>query len=112
MATYDAEQGLFAENMALGQRLQRLAPVLAGMASDLAASRREAAALRRENDKLRAGSAWVGDRRSSPAAGPATFVAGAPPRPHAVRDTAALCISCGQPVVRPGNASSEAVCSD
>jgi len=111
MATYDAEQGLFAENMALGQRLQRLAPVLAGMASDLAASRREAAALRRENDKLRAGSAWTGDRRSSLAAGPATFDSGAS-RPHAVPETAAQCISCGQPVFRPGNAGSEAVGSD
>jgi hypothetical protein len=110
MAIYDAEQGLFAENMALGRRLQRLSPVLAGMASDLAASRREAAALRRENDKLRAGSAWIGDRRSSPARDPAAAAGSA--RMQAAAENPALCISCGQPVAHPGSGSSEAARPD
>lgn len=110
MAIYDAEQGLFAENLALGRRLQRLSPVLAGMASDLAASRREAAALRRENDKLRAGSAWIGDRRSSPGRDPAAAAGSA--RMQAAAENPALCISCGQPVAHPGSVSSEAVRPD
>lgn len=46
------EGSLLAENAALGERLQRLSPVLAGLARDLAAARREAAALRRENAHL------------------------------------------------------------
>ncbi|MGA3363013.1 MAG: hypothetical protein ABSD82_13395 [Solirubrobacteraceae bacterium] len=45
---------LFAENVALGERLRRISPVVAGMARDLVTVRREAAALRRENARLRA----------------------------------------------------------
>jgi hypothetical protein len=45
---------LFAENIALGERLRRISPVVAGMARDLVTVRREAAALRRENARLRA----------------------------------------------------------
>jgi hypothetical protein len=45
---------LRAQNVALGERLQRLSPVLAAMARDLASVRREAAEVRRENAVLRA----------------------------------------------------------
>jgi len=48
------EAQLSAENAALAERLQRLAPALTGMVHDLAALRRENAALKRENLRLRA----------------------------------------------------------
>jgi len=61
------ERRLAAENAALSERLQRLAPVLAGIVRDLAAARRENASLRRENLRLRAllatGSEDVADAR-------------------------------------------------
>jgi len=49
-----AEARLVADNQALAERLQGLAPVLTSMVHDLAAVRRENAALRRENLRLQA----------------------------------------------------------
>jgi hypothetical protein len=46
------EGNLLTENTALRGRLQRLSPVLPAMAADLAATRREANRLRRENARL------------------------------------------------------------
>jgi hypothetical protein len=57
---------LFAENIALGERLRRISPVVAGMARDLATARREAAALRRENARLRAHVGAIGGEPLSP----------------------------------------------
>ena len=50
----DSGGRLAAENAELAERLRRLGPVLASMAHDLARSRRENAALRRENLRLQA----------------------------------------------------------
>src|SRR5277367_1383002 len=97
MTVYDAEQVLFAENMALGQRLQRLSPVLVSMARDLAALRREVTLLRRENDQLRAGHVVSGEK-PAPRAGERRKR----PRPQ----KGLLCSSCGQPVVRRDDGSS------
>jgi hypothetical protein len=44
---------LVAENAELVVRVQRLGPVLVGMAQDLSVARRESAALKRENRRLR-----------------------------------------------------------
>jgi hypothetical protein len=53
-AALPAESRLLDENAALVARLQRLHPALTRMAEDLALARRENAALRRENQRLRA----------------------------------------------------------
>jgi hypothetical protein len=61
------DRSLFAENIALGERLRRISPVVAGMARDLATAHREAAALRRENARLRAHVGAIGGEPLSPA---------------------------------------------
>jgi hypothetical protein len=45
--------GLIAENAELADRLRRLGPAFSSMAQDLARARRENAALRRENLRLK-----------------------------------------------------------
>jgi hypothetical protein len=57
---------LVAENDALARRVQRLAPVLASMARDLAEARRENAILKRENRRLRAHVTALDERSTSP----------------------------------------------
>jgi hypothetical protein len=106
MTIYDTEQMLFAENMALGQRLQRLSLVLAGMARDLAASRREAALLRRENDRLRACSAAVSEETSPASRGTAPRAGVPSQRPQT--PNALLCDGCGNPVEQGERADADA----
>ena len=59
------EGKLLAENLALGQRIQQLSPVLSAMAQDLAAARREATMLRRESAHLSAAARVTGSGSTS-----------------------------------------------
>jgi uncharacterized membrane protein YccC len=49
-----SQQRLLAENTDMAERLRRLAPALAGLARELAQTRRACAALERENAQLKA----------------------------------------------------------
>jgi len=66
----DTLERLLAENDALARRIERLAPVLASMAFDLATTRRENVMLKRENTRLHARAMLSGERSTSRAAAP------------------------------------------